>query len=165
MGDVIKAGFPVPGFAARALGGHDQLQWLGGIANGLGAAGHQVVGLAAIDRDAAQPAHERTEGPAKDAGFAHPTWPQLQSKGHHQRHGQVPVAGMRGSDQHAFLSVCGQLAQDLPAAQLQNADGQPLEQGADQRGGENGVLHGVRLLPILFNTVAPFKQCIQELVL
>jgi hypothetical protein len=53
----------------------------------------------------------------------------------------------------------------LPAAQLQNADGQPLEQRAYQWGGENGVLHGVRLLPILFNTVAPFKQCIQELVL
>jgi hypothetical protein len=29
----------------------------------------------------------------------------------------------------------------LPAAQFQNADRQPLEQGADQRGGENGVLH------------------------
>jgi hypothetical protein len=53
----------------------------------------------------------------------------------------------------------------LPAAQLQKPDRQPLEQGADQRGGENGVLHGLRLLPILFSTVATFKQCIHKLVL
>jgi hypothetical protein len=46
----------------------------------------------------------------------------------------------------------------LPAAQLQNADRQPLEQGADQRGGENGDLHGERLLPIVLSAVASFKQ-------
>jgi hypothetical protein len=53
----------------------------------------------------------------------------------------------------------------LPAAQLQNADRQPLEQGADQRGGENGVLHAqpwVGFANIHIMSQAPIGQVLKR---
>jgi hypothetical protein len=79
LGDEVKAGFPVPRLAARALGRHDQLHGPFGGTHGLGRAGHQVARLAPGSPES-RPAS--ASAPPKGARnmtlLAHPVHPQIQ---------------------------------------------------------------------------------------
>jgi len=138
---MVETGFPVTGVAARTFGWHDQLQRPGCGLDGGDRCRHQIVGAFTLHRYAAEPAHQTSKRWFEDLFLAHPVDVQPQAESHHQRVGQVPVAGVRRGNQNALVAVGGQTALDLPASEFQKADGKKAQQGVENRCVEDGVVH------------------------
>ena len=77
----------------------------------------------------------------EDAFFAHPIHLDVQGKSHHQQIRQVPVAGVRGGNHHAFVNAGRQSAFEFPTGELQKTDRAGAQNRVHDGRVEQGTVH------------------------
>ena len=76
---------------------HNQIQTLMGLDH-LDGLGNHIVGLGAVDGNAPQPLHDRSEGWAEKGVLAHPVDLEMHGEGHDQGIQEIPIGGMGGGN-------------------------------------------------------------------
>src|SRR5690606_652976 len=138
-GDIVKTALPPLHFYARAFGWNQDHQFMARVELRHHLR-HKIIRPTAIDSDTAKPAHDAAERSAKQTVLAEPMHIHADFQHRQQHQWEIPVAGVRRTDQHVF-TLLRQGANHLPAAGAENTPSQQRQCGAEHRYAKNCFRH------------------------
>ena len=124
-GDVIEAGLPVRGVAARALRGQRDHHLFGAV-EGRDHLVHEVVSFRSVERNATKYTHQPAEWRAEERVLTDPVPLHAEAHEHQYGDGKVPVGRVWGADCYEFGRSLRDIIDERPAHEAKDPSGEAL---------------------------------------